>query len=311
MLNIIRKAIAALKRYSEKNKIKAAVQQLPPDYQTEAMERLMQTIDAPRPEKIRIAGEVFGDIQHRISNDMDRRLQVSRRREEFGKVTELINRLPEEFRHGVLDELTDMADLPNAQRRERIGQLFGEIQVTIEQRFERDIASVKAHYADLKQRMQERVLSPESPRVVIAVDYEGLLQKTKATLALAQLQQEYGRLLKPNNILYITAGLGILFSLSGTYFTFNSHLGDWIGGDEKASMAANAFLTLAANVLEATSLFMLLWFLPEKYAHGIARLLGIAGAMLLVASVVLLILMRTDIGSTMVQTTAGNAGRFQ
>jgi hypothetical protein len=309
---LCKEAAANIKRYSEKNRIKTFVQQhVPAEYQSEAMARLMQVIDAHREDKIRITRKIIDDIQNRISRDMDAKLETARRRREFGKVTELADRLPEEFRQDAIVKLSDIADLPRTQRKERIAEIFVEIQSTIERRFEDEISAIKVSCSQLKRKMQERFLSPECPYVEIYPNYENLLEKTKATFALSRLHQEYDQILKPNPLLYVTAVLGITFSLVGTYLTFTSRLGDWVGGNETVSIAANALLSLAFNVLEATALFMVLSFLPEKYAHGVSRMIGIAGAVLLVASVVVVICMRSEIGTSIAESVVKNMGSVQ
>jgi len=319
MLGLFKKAVVAIKklvsavvRYSEKNRFKAMVQQcVPPEYQTEAMAKLMNTLDVSRPEKIRKVGEIFGDIQARITRDMDHKLEVSRRNEQFERGVALVSRLPEEFRQTAIDGLTEILDLPKAERKERLTRIFQEIQSAIERRFDGELASVRHHYSALMRKMQQRFLSPECPHVEFSICYEKLHKKTMATFARSNLQREYANLLRPNWLLLVSAILGITFSMVGTYLTFAAQLGDWVAGNEVASVAANAVLSLAFNALEMSALFMLLSFLPQKFALGAARMIGIAGSLLLVISVVLIILQRTDIGTSLADTAVQSMGRVE
>jgi hypothetical protein len=308
----IKIAVAAIKRCSEKSRIKAMVQEnVPSEYQPEAMARLMKTIDVPREERVRSTREIFDDIQTRLTRDMNQSLEIAWKRERFEQGIALVGRLPEEFRHEVIDTLTDVIELPKAERKERLSGMFQEIQSAIEQRFDAELALLRQRHSELKRKMMGRLLVPECPRLEFTVDFEGLYQKTRATFALTRLQREYATILRPNPLLLLSAILGIAFSVVSTFTTFSAQLGDWVGGNETASIVGTALLSLCFCLFEMTALFMFLSFLPEKLAVGTARLLGIAGSILLVVSTVVIILQRADFGAEMTETPAESIGRVE
>ena len=138
-----------------------------------------------------------------------------------------------------------------------------------------------------------------------------LEQKARAQLMLQSIETEIMLLPQVKKFHLFAACMGIFLSTIANFMTVSAKFGnDWIGGNEIITGVCNLFFSLLINVLEAISLFLFLHFIPEKYSKGLARLMGIVGALLIVIGIVIMIFSRTEIGSNLM-TGAQMGGKVE
>lgn len=215
------------------------------------------------------------------------------------KLKTLLQELPGELQHEVMEELVALIDSPDRiEKVKKTREIFKVIAEKIRIDHDGQIAVLREEYASKTTKAARRVMTPHFPLLEAQINYDVLNEKVKARLTLKKLEDEILNFQKPNKVLMITALLGIMFSIAATYMTFRNRFGtDWAYGSEIISFAGNIFFTLTFNALEASTLYALFHFIPKRYSYGLSRLVGIISVLMILAAIVIIVITRTELGT--------------
>jgi len=228
-----------------------------------------------------------------------------RRHHQKKRLEKLVRLLPADMQTDVLHKLLCIIDIPDRIKKITLTrEIFKPYKDKLEPHFVQKIKECIDESNAMLVKVQVNVIAPTVPITHIEVNHAVLDQKVKAKLTLDALEEEIVTIPKSNRLLLISACFGILVSGIANFMTFSKILGnDWMGGNELYSTIANFLFSLLLLIFEAIGFYILFHYMSRKVGHGFARIIGIIGALLLIASVCTIIISRGEIGSNAASTT--------
>ena len=228
------------------------------------------------------------------------------------RIRTLVRQLPGDMQASIMHDLLSVIDIPDRlEKVRRTKEIFRPYREQIETPYEQKVSDCRKEYSEMLDKAQSKVLAPNFPMPHISINHSILEQKVKAKLTLQSLEEEIMEIPQMNSFHLFAAVLGILLSAIANFMTLNMKLGnDWIGGNEMLSTLGNGLFSLLLIVFEAIGLYLLMHFMPRKSGHGLGRLFGIIGAIVIVVSTCIIIFSRAEIG-TIAMTTVQDVGKVE
>jgi hypothetical protein len=228
------------------------------------------------------------------------------------QIRTLVRQLPGDMQAAVMHDLLGVIDIPNRlEKVKRTREIFRPYKEQLDPHYEQKISDCRKEYSEMLDKAASNVIAPNFPMPLISINHDLLEQKVKAKLTLQALEEEIMSIPQTNGFHLFAAVLGILLSAIANFMTLNMKLGnDWIGGNEILSTVGNGLFSLLLIIFEAIGLYLLMHFMPKKSGHGLGRLFGLAGALVIVISICMIILSRAEIG-TSAMTTVQDVGKVE
>jgi hypothetical protein len=223
----------------------------------------------------------------------------------------LVNGLPVDLRFDLMHDL--MSILDNQDRAEKVRatrEIFKSIRERLDAPLSERVTELKNEYFEQLELASKNVLVPDFPRVHFSVDHDVIEQKAKAKITLMDLEHDIMQIPPTKTFHTFAAILGIITSTIVNYLTITAKFGDFFGGNETLSTCGTGVFALVICVFEASSLYLLLHFLPRKYTNGVSRIFGLIGAIVLFVSVLLIVFSRTEMGASMISSVQ-DAGKVE
>jgi len=143
---------------------------------------------------------------------------------------------------------------------------------------------------------------------------QGLLDEvTKARLNILMLQEDVMHIPQIKTLLLVMALLVLILSVIANYFTLTTKLGsDFINGDQTITAIINGVFSILLTSVEVIGFFVLIHFTHgEGLKRKFAIMLGVIGAILLIAGVSITILTRAEIGSTALTNSSQSIDKIE
>ncbi|MEW6419931.1 MAG: hypothetical protein AB1480_17755 [Nitrospirota bacterium] len=228
------------------------------------------------------------------------------------RIRKLVRQLPGDMRASVMHDLLGIIDIPDRlEKVRRTKEIFGPYKKQILAPYEQKMSDYCKEYSKMLDKARSNIIAPNFPMLHISINHDILEQKVKAKLTLQSLEEEIMAIPRMNKFHLFAAVLGILLSAIANFITLNMKLGnDWFGGNEVLSTCGNGLFSLLLIVFEAIGLYLLMHFMPRKLGHGLGRLIGIIGAIIIVISICIIIFSRAEIGTTAI-TTVHDIGKVE
>lgn len=228
------------------------------------------------------------------------------------RIRTLVRQLPGDMQSSIMHDLLGVIDIPDRREKvKRTKEIFRPYKEHLETPYKQKVSDCRKEYSEMLDKAQSNVIAPNFPMPHISINHSVLEQKVKAKLTLQALEEEIMDIPQTNKFHIFAAVLGILLSAIANFMTLNMKLGnDWIGGNEMLSTGGNGLFSLLLIVFEAIGLYLLMHFIPRRAGHGLGRLFGIIGAIVLVISVCIIIFSRAEIG-TSAMTTIQDVGKVE
>jgi len=252
--------------------------------------------------------EIFKILANKV-NSIAR--EVNRNRQKR-KLRTLVSQLPGDKQADAMHSLLAVIDSPDRMEKvRRIREIFGPYKEQVDPNYEQNMEDCRKEYSEMLDKAKSNVIAPHFPMPHISINHGLLEQKIKAKLTLQSLEEEIMCIPQTRKFHLFAAALGILLSAVANFMTLNIKLGnDWLGGSEMLSTCGNGLFSLLLIIFEAIGLYLLLHFMPRKSAHGLGRLFGIIGAIIIVVSVLIIVFSRAEIGTSAV-TTVQDVGKVE
>ncbi len=228
------------------------------------------------------------------------------------RIRTLVRQLPGDMQSSIMHDLLGVIDDPDRlEKVRRTKEIFRPYKEQLETPYAQKVSDCRKEYSEMLDKAASNVIAPNFPMPHISINHSVLEQKVKAKLTLQSLEEEIMDIPRTNNFHLFAAVLGILLSAIANFMTLNMKLGnDWLGGNEILSTGVNGLFSLLLIIFEAIGLYLLMHFMPRKSGHGLGRLFGIIGAIVLVISVCIIIFSRAEIG-TSAMTTVQDVGKVE
>lgn len=228
------------------------------------------------------------------------------------RIRTLVRQLPGDMQASIMHDLLGVIDIPNRlEKVRRTKEIFRPYKEQLEAPYEQKVSDCRKEYSEMLDKAQSNVIAPNFPMPHVAINHSVLEQKVKAKLTLQALEEDIMGIPQMNGFHLFAAVLGIILSAIANFTTLNMKLGnDWIGGNEVLSTAGNGLFSLLLIIFEAIGLYLLMHFMPRKSGHGLGRLFGIIGAIVIVISICIIIFSRAEIG-TSAMTTVQDVGKVE
>ncbi len=228
------------------------------------------------------------------------------------RIRTLVRQLPGDMQSSIMHDLLGVIDIPDRLEKVRLTkEIFRPYKEQLETPYKQKVSDCRKEYSEMLGLAQSNVLAPNFPMPHISINHSVLEQKVKAKLTLQALEEEIMDIPQTNKFHLFAAVLGIFFSGIANFITLNMKLGnDWIGGNELLSTVGNGLFSLLLIIFEAIGLYLLMHFMPRKSGHGLGRLFGIIGAIVIVISICIIIFSRAEIG-TSAMTTVQDVGKVE
>ena len=221
------------------------------------------------------------------------------------RIRNLVSRLPGDMQAETMHDLLHIIDVP--ERSEKVNKtrdIFKALKNRVETSVEKEEASLREEFAKQMERAAGNVVAPGFPVPHLRIDQNMLEQKAKAKMTLVNLEEEIMNIPESGRFSLIAAFLGASLAVAANYFTLSSYFGnDWIGANETITAVCNGIISIIMILFETLGLYLFLNFIPRTRSHGIAKLIGIVGAALIVISICAMIFTRTEIGTSTVAKT--------
>lgn len=215
--------------------------------------------------------------------------------------------LPAEIRCEMMQGLHDIVDMPDrSQSACTIKQVCSDLRDKHISEHNNKAAVLKQQYDDKISRASKNILAPSLPYLQSSVDQGLLDEKTEAHLNIQMDKEEVMSLPNITTTYKVISFMMLILSIVANYLTFSALFGnDFIGGSEKLSMTVILIFSITLVAVEIFGFYFLLTLLPDMGMRiGLARMVGIFGAVLLIVSVGLTIISRTELGNSVTTNTS-------
>lgn len=228
------------------------------------------------------------------------------------QIRTLVRQLPGDMQSSIMHDLLGVIDTPDRLEKVKLTRaVFRPYREQLETPYKQNLSDCRKEYSELLDKAASNVIAPNFPMPHISIKHDLLEKKVKAKMTLQSLEEEIMVIAQTNSFHLFAAVLGILLSAIANFMTLNMKLGnDWIGGNEILSAVGNGLFSLLLIIFEAIGLYLLMHFMPRKSGHGLARVFGIVGAIVIVISICIIIFSRAEIG-TSAMTTVQDVGKVE
>lgn len=216
--------------------------------------------------------------------------------------------LPAEIKCEMMQQgLHNIVDMPErSQRASTIKHVCSDLRDKYISEHDNKVAVLKQQYDDKISRASKNILAPSLPYLQSSVDQGLLDEKTEAHLNIQMDKEEVISLPNITTMYKVISFMMLILSVVANYYTFSALFGnDFMGGSEKLSMAVILIFSFTLVAVEIFGFYFLLTLLPcAGLRIGLAKMLGILGAVLLIVSVGLTIISRTELGNSITTSTS-------
>jgi len=215
------------------------------------------------------------------------------------RIRKLVRQLPGDMQAAVMHDLLGVIDIPDRMEKVRkTREVFQPYRDQLEVPYEQKVTDCHKEYSEMLDKAQSNVIAPNFPMPHISINHDVLEQKAKSKMTLQSLEEDIMDVPKlPDSFLYFSF-LGLVLATVANYMLLSDKLGrDWVGGSDTLTALCNGFFSLLTDILVAISLSFIMHNMSKKAANGFAKLIGFIGAILLIGSICVMVLARTEIGS--------------
>jgi hypothetical protein len=225
-----------------------------------------------------------------------------------------LRELPANIKSVAMHKLLAAIDIPDrAVRAEKIKDTFNGWKESLVNGNIEKLAELEKSYGDRLNTASKLMLAPNFPMPHFSVN-QGLLDEvTKARLNILMLQEDVMHIPQIKTLLLVMALLVLILSVIANYFTLTTKLGsDFINGDQTITAIINGVFSILLTSVEVIGFFVLIHFTHgEGLKRKFAIMLGVIGAILLIAGVSITILTRAEIGSTALTNSSQSIGKIE
>lgn len=215
------------------------------------------------------------------------------------RIRTLVRQLSGDIQSAIMGDLLGVIDIPDRlEKVRRTREIFRPYREQLDPTYEQKIADCRKDYSAMLDKVQSNVIAPNFPMPHISINHDVLEQKAKSKMTLQTLEEDIMDVPKlPNSFLYFSL-LGLVLATVANYMLLSDKLGrDWVGGSDTLTALCNGFFSLLTDILVAISLSFIMHNMSKRAANGFAKLIGFIGAILLIGSICVMVLARTEIGS--------------
>jgi lipid-A-disaccharide synthase-like uncharacterized protein len=228
------------------------------------------------------------------------------------RIRRLVRQLPGDMQSSVMHDLLGVIDIPDRlEKVRRTKEVFRPYKEQLETPYEQKVSDCRQEYSEMLDKARSNVIVPNLPMPHLSVNHDVLEQKVKAKLTLQALEEEIMEVSQlPDSFLFFSV-LGIVLSTVANYMILEDKFGrDWLGGNELLTAICNGLFSLLLDMFVAIGLTYLMNIMPKKTGNGFTKLIGIAGALLFIISVCIIVLARTEIGTSVI-TSVQDVGKVE
>lgn len=217
--------------------------------------------------------------------------------------------LPDALKPMITKHLVVLNGADERKKADAIHGVYGEVKTFVDKTFEEErLRTIKTIQEEIR-KVGGDVLAPDIFVPRFNINTRLLYEKAKARVRLMQVEKDILAVPQFGVWVLFTACAILLLSTAANYATVNAKLGDWVAGNAMISSVSTALMALLITALEIAAFHILLVFFPKWLSLSVAKFAGILGALLLLGGVVAVILTRTELGSSIINS--GSSGLVQ
>ena len=227
-------------------------------------------------------------------------MKTASRFQQKRRICTLVRTLPGDMQPAILHDLLEVIDLfDRMEKVRRVRSIFLTVKEQLGVPYQGKLEDIHQEYTSRLTMAASNVLVPEFPMPRLSINHSMLEEKAKAWLTLQTLEEEIMSLPHTSKFLSYAAILAISIAVWPNYMTITAKFGnDFIGGNELISSLFIGFMALVLCCFEVIAPFAALTFMPKKYRNGCSRMLTIIGSVVIMISLCLAIISRSEIGAS-------------